>query len=118
MIPSKRTASGAEEFCYDLQNLKRATIVGESTWGGANPGGSVRLDDHFSAFIPGGRAINPYTKTNWEGVGVQPDIAVPAEKALDTAHLHALRELLPKTPDSTGVADVRTEISRLEEALR
>ena len=39
----------------------------------------------FQAFIPTGRAINPITKTNWEGVGIKPEIVVPAEKALDAA---------------------------------
>lgn len=94
VLAGPRTGSGAEEFTYNLQNLKRATIVGKPTWGGANPGGTVRLSDHFSAFIPVGRAINPYTKTNWEGTGVIPDVDVPAEDALATAHRLAIEALL------------------------
>lgn len=85
VLTDKKTASGGEELAYDLQQLKRATLVGESTWGGANPGGTVRLSDHFGIFVPGGRAINPITKTNWEGVGVQPDVAVPGDQALTKA---------------------------------
>jgi C-terminal processing protease CtpA/Prc len=85
VLTSKRTGSAAEEFSYNLKNLKRATLVGESTWGGANPGEVVRLNDHFAAFVPSGRAINPITKTNWEGVGVEPDVKVPASEALATA---------------------------------
>jgi CubicO group peptidase (beta-lactamase class C family) len=77
VLTSKYTFSGAEEFTYNLKNLKRATIVGETTGGGANPGGFVRLAAHFGMFVPGGRAINPITKTNWEGTGVPPDVAVP-----------------------------------------
>jgi C-terminal processing protease CtpA/Prc len=101
VLTSKRTGSGAEEFSYDLKNLHRATLVGASTWGGANPGGTVRLNDHFGAFIPVGRAINPYTKTNWEGVGVDPDVHVEAENALTTAHRLAVEKLLAaaKTED-------------------
>ncbi|MCO5296208.1 MAG: S41 family peptidase [Fimbriimonadaceae bacterium] len=93
VLVGPRTGSGAEEFTYNLQNLKRATIIGKPTWGGANPGGTVRLTDHFSAFIPVGRAINPYTKTNWEGTGVIPDVDVPESDALATAHRMALEKL-------------------------
>ncbi len=101
VLTSKRTGSGAEECAYDLQNLHRATILGESTWGGANPGDSYRLNDHFTAFVPNGRAINPYTHTNWEGAGVTPDIKVPATDALVTAQRLALEKLLSeaKFPD-------------------
>jgi len=63
-----------------------ATIVGETTGGGANPGGAVRLPYDLTVFVPTGRAINPITKTNWEGVGVKPDVAVPGDEALDVAH--------------------------------
>ena len=49
------------------------------------------------AFVPNGRAINPITKTNWEGTGVKPDVAAPTEKALETAHQLVL-EQLKKTP--------------------
>jgi C-terminal processing protease CtpA/Prc len=92
VLTSRRTFSAAEEFTYNLKNLKRATIVGEVTGGGAHPGGFARLDEHFGAFIPSGRAINPISKTNWEGTGVKPDIEVPADQALKTAHLDALRK--------------------------
>lgn len=90
VLVSKQTGSGAEECAYNLKNLKRATIVGVPTWGGANPGGTVRLNDHFACFIPVGRAINPITKTNWEGTGVIPDVNVAPDEALTYAHLRAL----------------------------
>ncbi|HYO63656.1 MAG TPA: S41 family peptidase [Pyrinomonadaceae bacterium] len=99
VLTSNYTFSGAEEFAYNLKNLKRATIVGETTGGGAHPGSGVRLAEHFGAFIPTGRAISPVTKTNWEGTGVQPDIAVPADQALKTAHLMAAQKALAKTTD-------------------
>jgi C-terminal processing protease CtpA/Prc len=88
------TFSGGEEFAYDLQALQRATLVGEKTDGGAHPGASYRLHSHFEAFIPIGRAINPVTGTNWEGTGVLPDVAVPAEQALDTAYRLALEAVI------------------------
>lgn len=99
VLTSRRTFSAAEEFSYNLQNLKRAKIVGETTGGGAHPGGSFRLGRHFQVFISTGRAINPISKTNWEGTGVVPDIGVPKEQALITAHLMALETVRQKTDD-------------------
>lgn len=100
ILTSGKTFSGAEEFAYDLKNLKRATIIGETTGGGANGGGSVRVDDHFSLFVPMGRAINPITKTNWEGVGVSPDTAVKSNRALHKAQMIALQQLIATSTDS------------------
>jgi hypothetical protein len=85
VLTSSRTFSGAEEFAYNLQTRKRATIVGETTGGGANPGRGIPLPYDLTVFVPSGRAINPITKTNWEGVGVKPDVEVPAADALDVA---------------------------------
>src|SRR5262249_36873668 len=96
VLTSKRTFSAAEEFTYNLQALKRAIIVGETTGGGAHPGGVQMVNDHFAVWVPSGRALNPITKTNWEGTGVKPDMEVPAELALKTAHLAALKKQLEK----------------------
>jgi len=93
LLTSRNTFSGAEEFAYNLQSLKRATIVGDTTGGGAHPGGPRRVTQYFAVWVPSGRAINPITKTNWERVGVRPDIAVASDQALRTAHLAALRRL-------------------------
>jgi hypothetical protein len=93
VLTSTRTFSGAEAFAYDLQASKRAVIVGETTGGGAHPGDMLPLSSGFVAFIPHGRAINPITKTDWEGVGVKPDVEVPADAALDTAHKLALARM-------------------------
>ncbi len=85
VLTSKRTFSGAEEFSYNLKNLKRATIVGETTGGGAHPVRIEPVTDRIAIGVPFMRACNPITKTNWEGTGVAPDIAVSADKALDEA---------------------------------
>ena len=85
VLVSKRTFSGAEEFTYNLKNLKRATVIGETTGGGAHPVSGHRIDDHFMIGVPFARAVNPISKTNWEGTGVDPDIRVPADEALDVA---------------------------------
>jgi hypothetical protein len=86
VITSKRTFSAAEEFSYNMQTQKRATLVGQTTGGGANPGGTMRINDNLNVFIPTGKAINPITKTNWEGVGVIPEVKTTAEESLDNAH--------------------------------
>jgi Peptidase family S41 len=85
VLTSHRTFSGAEEFCYDLENLRRATIVGETTGGGAHPVRGYAVADYFQVVVPGSEAINPITHTNWEGTGVQPDVKVPAADALTVA---------------------------------
>ena len=85
VLTSARTFSGAEEFTNNLKVLKRATIIGETTGGGAHPVRGRRIDDHFMIRVPFARAINPITHTNWEGVGVEPDVKVPAGEALTTA---------------------------------
>src|SRR5687767_7963184 len=116
VLTSKRTFSGAEEFTYNLKNLKRATIIGETTGGGAHPGGGFRISEHFGMFVPTGRAISPITKTNWEGTGVTPDVAVPADHALHVARVMALKKQLDKVnPDLKP--RVQGEIDRLEKEL-
>ncbi len=85
VLTSTETFSGAEEFSYDLKNLKRATLVGEPTGGGAHLVGGHRIDDHFMIGVPFARAINPVSKTDWEGKGVEPDVKVKAADALAKA---------------------------------
>jgi hypothetical protein len=93
VLTSTHTFSGAEEFSYNLKTLKRATIVGETTGGGAHPVAPHPIDEHFTIFVPFAEAINPTTKTNWEGVGVEPDVKVPAADALATAQKLAADKL-------------------------
>lgn len=85
ILTSKRTFSAAEAFAYNLQALKRAVIVGETTGGGAHPFEYRRVHAHFAVDLPEGKSINPITGTNWQGIGVQPDVVVPAEQALEKA---------------------------------
>ena len=117
VLTSKRTFSGAEEFTYNLKNLKRATIIGETTGGGAHPGGGFRISEHFGMFVPTGRAISPITKTNWEGTGVTPDIAVPADHALLVARLMALKKSMTTLANPDFKAGVEDEIQKLEKEL-
>lgn len=116
VLTSKRTFSGAEEFTYNLKNLKRATIIGETTGGGAHPGGGFRITEHFGMFVPTGRAISPITKTNWEGTGVTPDIAVRADQALLTAQVMALKKSITTLPADLKPR-VQAQIEKLEKEL-
>jgi hypothetical protein len=93
VLTSRRTFSAAEEFTYNLKQLKRATQVGETTGGGANPGRGFPLHPDFGVFIPTGRAVNPITHDNWEGKGCVPEVPTSAEDALETAHRMALAAL-------------------------
>lgn len=90
VITSKKTFSGAEEFSYNMQTQERAVLVGQTTGGGANPGGTMNINDHLTVFIPTGMAINPITNTNWEGVGVIPEIKTTDEESLVKTHELAL----------------------------
>jgi len=85
ILTSNRTFSGAEQFCYDLKMLKRATLVGETTGGAAHAGVWHRIDDHFGVAIPEVKPINPYGQPDWEGTGVEPDVNVKPADALDSA---------------------------------
>lgn len=91
VLVDKYTISGGEQFCYDLQSVHRATLVGDRTAGGANMGGVRPLNKYFGMFVPVGTARNPYTGSNWEGVGVRPDVAIDPSKALLEAYTLALK---------------------------
>jgi len=86
VITSSRTFSAAEEFSYNMQTQKRATLIGQITGGGANPGGTRSINENLSVFIPTGRAINPITKTNWEGVGVIPEVKISIEESFENTY--------------------------------
>ncbi|HSU12976.1 S41 family peptidase [Longimicrobium sp.] len=100
LLVSSRTFSAAEAFAYDLKAHGLATIVGENTRGGANPGGWQMIGGHFGVFVPTARVENAATHGNWEGVGIRPDVAVPAAEAKKAAHRAALERLAAAHADS------------------
>ena len=114
VLTSGGTFSGAEEMAYDLKNLKRATIIGEVTGGGANPGGNVAVTPHFSMFLPVGKAINPITKTNWEGVGVQPDSVTSSKMALNKAHITAMNHGITNTKNPLWKEELKRLVAEVE----
>jgi retinol-binding protein 3 len=93
VLTAKRTFSGAEEFAFDLQKQKRAVIVGETTGGGAHPVSGHLVADYFMVGVPFAKSLDPVTKTNWEGTGVEPDVKVAADDALTTAQKLALEKI-------------------------
>lgn len=118
ILTSSRTFSGAEEFAYNMQSQKRGTIIGETTGGGAHPTMGRRVNDHFMVGVPFARSINPVTKTNWEGTGVKPDVAVPADQALLTAHVMILRKQAEKYAKDEAIAGVlKSMIAEKEKEL-
>jgi Peptidase family S41/N-terminal domain of Peptidase_S41 in eukaryotic IRBP len=94
VLTSSRTFSGGEEFCYNLQALGRAELIGETTGGGAHPTRGFPISRAVGIGIPFARSINPITGTNWQGTGVVPDVAVPEAEAYDVAYAKALRHVL------------------------
>ncbi|HEX6289276.1 MAG TPA: S41 family peptidase [Herpetosiphonaceae bacterium] len=124
VLTSSHTFSGGEEFVYNLKHLKRATIIGEVTRGGAHPGRVLPIHEHVDIFIPSGRAINPISGTNWEGSGVMPDIELPQEQALQKAYelaLQAVFEYIGEQPSGAHKAlltEVRRVLDEMETARR
>ncbi len=114
VLTSSYTFSGGEECAYDFQTQKRATLVGETTGGGANPGDMVALAHGVVAFVPTGRAVNPVTGTNWEHVGVKPDVAMPAVNAKQYAYGEILRAQLAKATDDGTRGALQKVLARVE----
>lgn len=120
VLTSKVTFSAGEELAHILQSRKRASLLGEKTDGGANPGASYRLHPHFEGFIPIGCSIDPLTGTNREGIGVSPDILLPKEQAFRAAYHRALESILSDLDGSTNapfkhlVDEVKAALDQLD----
>ncbi len=114
ILTSGRTGSAAEGLSYTLQSAHRATIVGEHSAGGANPGGAVPTPSGFSVFISTGSPVNPITHTNWEGKGVLPEVETPSEKAQDAAWGLALEAALNKGLTGAEAIDARWALEALK----
>ena len=104
VLISHKTFSAAEAFTYDLQAMKRVTVIGEASGGGAHPYERRRLTDHFLIKLPEMRSINPFTGTDWQGVGVKPDVSTAPELALDKAIELAHAATTKKTTSAESTA--------------
>jgi C-terminal processing protease CtpA/Prc len=107
LLTSKRTFSGTEEFCYILKVQGRATLIGETTRGGAHMPVDRKITPTLELNVPDARFVNPVTGTNWEGVGVQPDVSVPADEALAVGYRTALEHVLATQNDEEVLAEAR-----------
>ena len=96
VLISRQVGSAAEAFAYDVQQFHLGTLVGDTTGGAANNNGFSPIAPGFMLSVSYGRPVHPVTQTNWEGVGVPPDIAVDPATALDVAASHALGALLAR----------------------
>ncbi|MDJ1486424.1 S41 family peptidase [Cytophagaceae bacterium YF14B1] len=105
ILVSNHTFSAGEDFAYSMQAQKRATVIGQTTGGGAHGTRPYRLNEHFSASIPFSYSINPITQTDWEGKGVQPDIKALKEQALVQAQIAAIKTMLTEA----GISNDRTK---------
>lgn len=114
ILTSKRTFSAAEDFTYAMQVNKRATIVGDTTGGGAHPTRAFPIGQGFVVGIPFARSINYITKTDWEGTGVHPDIATSADEALRKAQLHYFETLLPTAAEGDPRRSITWAINYLK----
>jgi Peptidase family S41/N-terminal domain of Peptidase_S41 in eukaryotic IRBP len=94
VLTSASTFSGGEQLSYDLQQLGRATIVGERTRGGAHAREGFVVHPHLEVTISVAESVNPVTGGNWEGTGATPDIETTADRSRDTAYERALQDVI------------------------
>ena len=117
VLTSGHTFSGGEDLAYTLQALGRATVVGETTGGGAHPTRGFPISAAVHIGIPFARSVNPVTGTNWQGTGVVPDVPADAERAYDVAYARALEKVLAMDDVPPPIADeAREALAGLEAA--
>jgi len=109
VLTSATTFSGGEQLAYDLQQLGRAVIIGETTRGGGHAREGFRVHPHLEATISVAAAVSPVSGTSWEGTGVTPDIPTPAAQARDRAHRLALEQVI--TADGPQAAEARSALT-------
>ncbi len=94
LLIGPKTFSAGEHLAYDLQQAGRATVLGEASGGGANPGAFRTVHPHFRLWVSLARSVSPVTGGNWEGQGVLPQVRVPAPDARRAAYGRALKDLV------------------------
>ena len=114
VLISATTGSAAEEFAYDLQQMERGTLVGETTAGAGHTVTAVPLTNGFRLHVPSGRPINPISGTGWQGVGVKPHIPTDSANALHVAHTHALEALIKQDASPTLQAFRQWELETIQ----
>ncbi|MEU7908005.1 S41 family peptidase [Actinoplanes sp. NPDC049118] len=111
VLTSEVTFSAGEEFCYNLQAHGRATLIGQTTRGGAHPTEFFPITPTLEITVPVARSVSPVTGGNWEGTGVVPDVEVPAGQALATAYRRALEHVLTTSAPASVLAEARSALN-------
>lgn len=112
VLTGSTSFSSAEWMAFSLQRLGRATVIGERTAGGAHPVTRVPIDDRFMLQVPVGQIRDPVHRQDFEGVGVTPDLAVPASGALLAA-----QKFLLQSRAQAGDADAKWALVPIEFAI-
>ncbi len=112
VLTGSTSFSAAEWMAFSLQRLGRATVIGEQTAGGAHPVTRVPIDDRFMLQVPFGEIRDPVKGEDFEGVGVTPDLAVPASNALLAA-----QKFLLQSRATAGDADAQWALAPIEFAI-
>ncbi len=118
VLTSHETFSGGEDLCYTLQAQGRVEVIGETTGGGAHPTRPIPISATMVIGVPFARSVNQVTGTNWQGTGVVPDVAVPADEAYDVAYGKALRHVLSLTVPPPVAAEAREALAGLPATAR
>ena len=113
ILVSSETFSAAEEFAYNLKHLNRAILIGETTKGGANPWMYYPLDKGFRIGIPMAKAINPITRSNWEAIGVKPNVIAKHDTTFDAGYKLALLKVKKIIKDRFILKEINLELSKL-----
>jgi hypothetical protein len=85
--------SAGEDFAYQVQQYKLGVLIGNKTVGAANNNKYVPIPGGYVFSISFGRPVHPVSNSNWEGVGIAPDIESDPLLALDVAQIHLLDRL-------------------------
>jgi len=113
VLTCRRTFSAAEGFTHTMRARGLATVVGDTTRGGANPVQVFQLSPHFALFLPTGRVTDLVTRSNWEGTGIAPDVPAPAASAFEVAYRRALESLLARATMPDVGDELKEALARL-----
>ncbi|MEJ0035587.1 MAG: S41 family peptidase [Gammaproteobacteria bacterium] len=113
VLTSGTTFSGGEALVDALRTWRHAKVVGERTKGGANATLPMKAADHFTVGVPFLKTVNVATGKNWNIVGIEPDIAAPADKAQDVAYVLALEHIVATTKSDAWREQVRAMLQNL-----
>ncbi len=118
ILTARRTFSGAEDFTYGLKFGNRATVVGDTTGGGAHPTDVFSIGLGFIANIPFARSYHEITNTDWEGTGVRPDVPFNSDQALYKAQSIIYKDLKSKAGNERQKNDLQWQLDVVENKIK